>query len=352
MVTSFFLTHYFGRFFTIPIFYLPIYFAYIFFDFSSSRNVYKVKKTFIYLFSCMILSIIFSVKNLTSWSSCLVYILMWTLNFLVANYIALHDRNFIFFKGCVLSGVFLMIFTFILKSTGYDPAQYFNRPGMNVNQISFVLIFPIYYLIKKGILLSSLFSIPICFLLQSRMFILKYIISMFLSKVRFRIFLLSGSSILILFVLLNPSIIEFTYNLIYAFLNFNFDYILGYNDERRISLLFIGLYIVQDLFPFGSGFGLSNYFNYSSNYISFYSNHRAVLAHNFYITYLGIMGVFFIPFLYSLIKPLFKSCNYFFPLIISFLLAIAFNEYISSPFFWVAYGSALSRYKFYFSQEL
>jgi len=76
------------------------------------------------------------------------------------------------------------------------------------------------------------------------------------------------------------------------------------------------------------------------------------LAHNFYITYLGIMGVFFIPFLYSLIKPLFKSCNYFFPLIISFLLAIAFNEYISSPFFWVAYGSALSRYKFYFSQEL
>jgi hypothetical protein len=337
---------FFSKFFFLPLIYLPIYLFLIYLELCRKRDKFLLKKSLLYLIILILFSSLLSFNNIVNITSCFIYTSMWIVNLLLANYIALHDNKNVFYKSCVFGGFILIIFTIILNVIGYDSASYFNSHGVNVNQISFIVFFPIFYLLKKNIFSFLIINLPVLIVLGSRMLMLKSFF-IFLSRyLKFRYLITTLLFVIIISILVNPLFFHRIYHIFLSLTNYDFSIIGAYDDERRLSLLFVGLYIIHDLFPFGTGLGLSNYTNFSYNYITLFPSHRVGISHNFYVTYFGVMGVVFIPFLFFLIKPIFKGSSYFFPLIFAFFIGVAFNEYVTSPYFWIAYGCSLGNSNF------
>ncbi len=305
------------------------------------RDNYLLKKSLLFLIILILFSSLFSFYNIVNIGNCFIYTSMWIVNLILANHIAIYDNKKIFYKSCVFGGFILIFFSILISVFGYDPASYFNSYGVNVNQISFIVFFPIFYLLKKNIFSFLIISFPTCIILGSRMLMVKSFFIFFSRYFKLRFLVTTLLLLITTYILVNPLFFQSLYHIFLSLTNYDLSVFSDHDDERRLSLLFVGLYIIYDLFPFGTGLGLSNYTNFSYNYITLFPSHRVGMSHNFYVTYLGVMGAVFIPFLFFLINPIFKGSSYFFPLIFAFFIGVAFNEYITSPFFWIAYGCSL-----------
>lgn len=331
----------------IPFYYFPIY-LYVFYNYFKilfSFQTFKVKKCFLYLIFILSLSILINIYNINYFTDSLIYLFMWIINILVANYILNYDKNYFLLKSVSIAGYLIIISFMFSLFFNFNPLLFFNSYGMNVNQISFLFFSVFIYssFFKKSKILFLISTLPV-FILKSRMLIIQFAYILFFRSRFTKVILVFCFLLLIItFIKLDLNLL-FT-EIYYIFLKNETVLVSNFSDSRRLSLLYVSFEIVSNLFPFGTGLGLKNY-TYYSNYFGFeFPSFRGGLAHNFYITYLGKMGILFFPFLYFLIIPVYKIGRPFKYIGYALLLGILFNEYITSPFFWITYSTCLSKYK-------
>tara|TARA_R110002049_G_scaffold308581_1_gene513008 strand:- start:5768 stop:6889 length:1122 start_codon:yes stop_codon:yes gene_type:complete len=114
------------------------------------------------------------------------------------------------------------------------------------------------------------------------------------------------------------------------------------NDWRRYFLFIANIDIIINTFPFGTGMGLTNYFEQFDNYFV-----PLVIqpsrAHNFVISYLAEMGVFFFPFIGLLAIVVLKSKDQITKLAsCAIFVGLLTNEYITAPMVWFLLGLCIN----------
>jgi O-antigen ligase len=145
-------------------------------------------------------------------------------------------------------------------------------------------------------------------------------------------------------------IIKRTSENIETFNNFLDDKPIGANmyGFRRIELMTLGVKLIKDNFFFGTGPGLTNYFNALESYNI---HTHPGKAHNFYISYfaeLGLIGfMLLLAMLISVFKLFKKNSNYidkkgFRVLWLGLMIMLFFNEYITIPYIWMFLGIGTS----------
>ena len=335
-----FISPYLGRNLIVPAIYIPIYLYGIYLFFIAKD--WKMPFTYFSFIFLIILISFFNIHNTYSFSNSIIYLLMWVLNIFLAYVIEKYDKdnhaiNSISHLGFVL--FFLLLYSFFASTS---PSMFFGGMGININLVVFVLAITFYQLfLKRKKILGSLFF-TFALLTLSRMQILMQAAFIFFSN-RF---------IRVIFYLSIPLIIYFLYSfLIKTSLIQDFSIYLSsgvfifsetIDDVRRIYLLIAGVETVKELFPFGTGFGLENFKHHASQNITnaYTEDVRLSMTHNFYLSYLAVSGVMFFPLLFFIFLPLKKNTQYRI-LYLIFLIGIAFNEYITAPFFWVVYALAM-----------
>lgn len=112
------------------------------------------------------------------------------------------------------------------------------------------------------------------------------------------------------------------------------------DDHQRFYVIVSNIDMLVDVFPIGTGMGLENYLSrMNEEYVPYLKGGDFHRAHNYYISYLAEMGIFFFIFTYILWKPLFLNTDiYYKSLYFGMLIGIATNEYVTSPYFWILFG--------------
>jgi hypothetical protein len=332
-----------GRALLVPLLYIPIYVTVILLFISAGRVVYS--KFFISFFLLVLFIQLTSVQNIIDINSSAIYLLMWLMNVFVAYVVVYYDRSNFIIKAISNYGIFLIISMILMLLIGISPSDFYGGIGININLVAFIVVISFYYsYLHNG--KNMYIPLSLTFLLTgSRMQILMvatFYCSKLLKYKAFKIILLV--SILIglypVFDMLKdqPIIMDF-YSL---FIQNSFSFSEKMNDKRRIYLLVSAIEVIRNMFPFGTGLGLENFKFYAHHYLSlvYSGDARLSMTHNFYLSYLSMLGVMFFPLLAKLVYPLFFKSHYRLLLLI-FLVGIAFNEYITSPFFWVVYGMSI-----------
>ena len=115
------------------------------------------------------------------------------------------------------------------------------------------------------------------------------------------------------------------------------------DDWRRYYLIIANIDIIKSTFPVGTGMGLSNYLSHFDMQYLAYTG-RAARAHNFYISYLGEMGVLFFVFIGIIIYSITKIKDYLLQAaMVGMVIGLATNEYITSPMFWILLGLGINK---------
>tara|TARA_Y100001978_G_scaffold183111_1_gene180453 strand:+ start:338 stop:1486 length:1149 start_codon:yes stop_codon:yes gene_type:complete len=112
-------------------------------------------------------------------------------------------------------------------------------------------------------------------------------------------------------------------------------------DHQRLCLTINNLNHIEKTFPKGTGIGLKSYLNsLKKNNLGckapFYEENLYIRAHNFYISYLAEMGIFFIPLiLFLFLKLRNRNSGY---IITGLLIGFLGHEYLTSPYTWMIIG--------------
>ena len=282
------------------------------------------------------------------------YYIMWILNISVVYFILkiknvekFLDFYLLFFTFSSLLGLFLHFGGIFYSSNPFD--------AFNKNSYIFLIMVAIAIALYKGkkyqlyiILISSVFIYSRTLYL---MLIFSFLFYVF-SKIKLKTFLqLILISFFIFLAMLNLSENNFIFERIegafilveslYEFFQYSdLSVGKGIGDHQRFYVIISNLDMLTKVFPFGTGMGLDNYLSHIDSKYSLYlvggDFHR---AHNYYISYLAEMGLFFFVFTYILYKPLFLNTNIFFKsLYFGMLVGIATNEYVTSPYFWILFA--------------
>ena len=114
-------------------------------------------------------------------------------------------------------------------------------------------------------------------------------------------------------------------------------------DSQRLCLTGNNISHIYKTFPFGTGIGLKSYQNsLEKNQLGCksqredFGRYEFIRAHNFYISYLAEMGIFFFPLLIFLSKNIYKKNSKF--IILGLLIAFLGHEYLTSPYTWMVLG--------------
>ena len=113
-------------------------------------------------------------------------------------------------------------------------------------------------------------------------------------------------------------------------------------DHQRLCLTINNLTHIEKTFPQGTGIGLKSYTNSLKKYNLGCNAPRHpegkfyIRAHNFYISYLAEMGIFFIP-LFIFIVSKFRNRNSRY-IILGLLIGFIGHEYLTSPYTWMIMG--------------
>jgi len=282
------------------------------------------------------------------------YYVMWILNISVVYFI-LKLKNIEKFLDFYL--MFITLASLLGVVLHFSGTFYSSNPfdAFNKNSYIFLVMLAISISLYKEkkyhlyiILISSVF-------IYSRTLYLMLIVSFLfymLSVMRLKTFLqLILISVFLLFIMFNISENNFIVERIqqsfvlverlYEFFQYS-DLSLGQGigDHQRFYVIISNIDLLTEVFPIGTGMGLENYLSHInpmySDYLHNGGSHR---AHNYYISYLGEMGLFFFIFTYILYKPLFLDTNIFFKsLYFGMLVGIATNEYVTSPYFWILFA--------------
>lgn len=333
----------FGRKLLIPFYYLPIYLFLIYKILLSQHRLLILNKYIFYILIVFSVACLFTFKNIVYNLDFIKYFLMWILNLYLASYISLNDKMKTFFKSSTISSIILISLFPLYHVLGYEPSNFFNSYGFNVNQLSFLVIFSIFFLLfeNKNKLFQFLIIIPL-FYLKSRMLILQSIL-LLLFKFKYKRLLFIISFPVVCFLFFKLSIFSLLIEMYDILILSNLDLAMNFDDSRRLSLLVSGIKVIHNLFPYGSGLGLENFTHYSSLFFLDDVNFRSSMTHNFYISYTGVFGILAFPFICSLIAPIFSIKSFLKNFVVILFFGIAFNEYITSPYFWVVYGTFLQR---------
>ena len=112
-------------------------------------------------------------------------------------------------------------------------------------------------------------------------------------------------------------------------------------DHQRLCLTINNLNHIEKTFPKGTGIGLNSYLNsLEKNKLGceapYYEGELYIRAHNFYISYLAEMGIFFIPLiLFLILKLRNRNSGY---IILGLLIGFFGHEYLTSPYTWMIIG--------------
>lgn len=107
------------------------------------------------------------------------------------------------------------------------------------------------------------------------------------------------------------------------------------SNEARVCLTAVNILHIQKTFPFGTGIGLGSSQNslVKNDLLCSSSKKVAIRGHNFYISYLAEMGIFFFPLLTFLVMHLrYKNSTF---IILGLLIALIGQEYITMPYTWM-----------------
>ena len=115
------------------------------------------------------------------------------------------------------------------------------------------------------------------------------------------------------------------------------------SDSQRLCLTVNNISHIYKTFPYGTGIGLKSYQNsLEKNQLGCKSQseevekYEFIRAHNFYISYLSEMGIFFFPLLIFISKNIYKRNSKF--IIIGLMIAFIGHEYLTSPYTWMVLG--------------
>lgn len=280
---------------------------------------------------------------------------MWTLNIMVLGYFVNHKdiHQFTDIGSKILT--LLAITSLILYLIGYNSTSHIYGVSLDKNFLV--------YLNLPFIYLSYLYRFKLRFyiltiatlLLMSRTFyvmVLIYFIFSFLmnfsiKQIGYAIFIGFSIPIFIFYVIPSDSFlitritngIELVSSITelikdpsnYAFISE------GLGDRRRFLLFAGNLQILKDTFPFGTGIGIQNYLSNMPNDLVRDLSGRPARAHNFYLSYLAEMGIWFFGLIYLLLKPFLINKKHL-PIFMSLMAGLAFNEFITTPYFWMFIG--------------
>lgn len=320
-------------------------------------SIPKIVKVLLIFFSIYFLySMLLSVHPIST----VKYYIMWILNISVVYFI-LKVKNLDKFLDFYLTFiVFASILGLILHFIGIF---YSSNPFDAFNKNSYIFLITLALAIalfkeKKYhfyiVFISSIF-------IYSRTLYLMLIVSLLfyvLSRLKLKTFLQLLFTILVFsFILLNFSDNNFILERIegaiilierlYDFFQYSdLSVGKGIGDHQRFYVIISNLDMLIKVFPLGTGMGLDNYLSHIDPKYGIYlvggDFHR---AHNYYISYLAEMGLFFFIFTYILYKPLFLKSNiYFKSLYFGMLIGIATNEYVTSPYFWILFALLYRNY--------
>ncbi len=107
------------------------------------------------------------------------------------------------------------------------------------------------------------------------------------------------------------------------------------SELHRLCITSQNIKHIGKTFPFGTGIGLGSYQNSleKNNLLCAVAKNEPIRAHNFYISYLAEMGIFFFPLLLFFLSHLRFTKSRF--IIIGLLLSLLGQEYITMPYIWM-----------------
>tara|TARA_Y100000589_G_C27193249_1_gene645660 strand:+ start:3075 stop:4226 length:1152 start_codon:yes stop_codon:yes gene_type:complete len=120
------------------------------------------------------------------------------------------------------------------------------------------------------------------------------------------------------------------------------------SDGQRLCLTGNNLNHINKTFPIGTGIGLKSYQNSLEKYqlgcrssSEDFEEYEYTRAHNFYISYLAEMGIFFFPLFFFLAKNIMVQGSRY--IIVGLLIAFLGHEYLTSPYTWMVLGLSQRR---------
>lgn len=301
-----------------------------------------IHRDHLYLIITVLLIFIIHLPKVRDISSNIIYTLMWLINISLSIAVYnLSNKEFVVSSLRYLGYIFILLLPFSFLA-GSHPQIFFGSIGLNLNLISFFIAFAVFTSVNIQYKSPSILLMALSLATQSRMQLLMYTTYFFLKSKFLRICTYIGFAVMAFFLFPQLSIVS---DFIQYLFSGQFQFSEDFNDTRRIYLLIAALETIKNNFPLGTGFGLENYKEFASLYISnaYAGNVRLSMTHNFYVSYLALSGIFFLPLLILVLKPAFVCKNRFSIIYILFLVGIAFNEYITSPLFWALHGLTLTK---------
>jgi O-antigen ligase len=340
----------------VPPAYVPLYILALILLFKNLKN-YKFNKYALKILVFIIIYFFYSLVITTDFKSTVIYFFMWILNILVLNSICQYvnlNKFANYYTNIILAIAIISVLLFIV---GVNDSTHFYGTKLDKNFLVFVYAPAIFFSLKEKKIKSFVVLMIAAILLYSRTFyvmVIIFVIFNFILNISFRVILKAFfvsflASLIILFYsfddlflyqrLINGLDLAFGFFDV-IFNSANYELIASQlGDKRRFLHMISNIEIMKSTFPFGTGMGLENYLSHiPGDMLSALSN-RPARAHNFYISYLAEMGLLFFVFFLILIKPLFENKSKFIkPFFLSLLAGLAFNEFITTPFFWMAIG--------------
>ena len=310
------------------------------------QNVFKLNVNHTALLITVLVIFLFHLPYVKDFTSNFIYTCLWLVNILISALVYSMKNTASIEKSLAYFGFFLIGTFVLLKLLGLYPSSFYAGIGFNINLVAFFVTFSIFYLFinSNGIIVryGKYFMAFFSLLTGSRMHILMYFSY---AAMRSKFVLYSALILVFAFGLYFLPSASIFIDIISYLSTGQFSFSEDFDDTRRIYLSLAAIESLKDTFPLGSGFGLENYVQFAGiNIEEVYSGPvRLSMAHNFYLSYAALSGIFFVPLLAFLLTPISKSQSEYKYLYIMFLIGIAFNEYITSPIFWVVHGLMLRK---------
>lgn len=310
------------------------------------QNVFKLNINHIGLLTTVFVIFLFHLPYVKDFASNFIYTCLWVVNILISALVYSMKKTASIEKSLAYFGFFLIGTFVLLRLQGLYPSSFYGGIGFNINLVAFFVTFSIFYLFinSHGIMAryGKYILASLSLLTGSRMHLLMYF-----GYVAMRSKLVLYSTLIFGFVIglyFLPSTSIFLDTVSYLSTG-QFSFSENFDDTRRVYLSLAAIESLKDTFPLGTGFGLENYVQFAGiNIGEVYSGSvRLSMSHNFYLSYAALSGIFFVPLLVFLLMPISNSLNEYKYLYIMFLIGIAFNEYITSPIFWVVHGLMLRK---------
>lgn len=367
----------------IPTAYLPIFSSMIAFAIVSKFRIDKLDQniclSYLFLMSYLFVQSLITVKH---YDSFIIYFSMWILNIYTMLSISCVFSTLNLESGLLLLRRFVLVIAIssiigiMRKLSGISVDANF-MPLMNRNGTIFVLIpaVPLSLLLFdlkmfNRRLFISLFLIFLInmLLLQSRTGFLGFFLSVFMyyffkNKI---VFLKITTAIFIIVVIVLLTRITVFLDIARRLGNLAslFQALIAYGrnatieatvDYKRIIILLNGIQVIKNNFLLGTGVGLDNYREYLKPIIDG-NKELYVRPHNFYVSYLAEFGIIGFSILLFIIYQVWhktsiliigRSRNIRLPMysfraiIITLLIMLAFNEYVTYPLVWILLGIIL-----------